>query len=372
MKRFAKLGAVVLAAAMALGTMAFAPAQFIPAEISENESDYNWGNAPSFISFSGSVAYMEETAFGMRIRVRHEQGSEMDFMVNHLTHFMGDDIEVDSLVTGFYDAHGIAPMIYPPQHTMRLITVNMETSVVLDRFEALESFDGSQNQFLSHSNQLILNINENTPIYLQDGQNVRTLVATGESSHETVADFINNRKLVVTYSLANFMMPAGTIPADPTLTVTVLFEQAVALPDMGLSLGLDTGYDADNDDPIDWQYNYGITVNGRFVDALWQEVDGGFYVPFRAVVNLLGFGATVGWDDETRSVTVYNGTNVIYTSIGSSEFRIGNETVTLQHPAIIINDRTYVPFQFFSQVFGMNNAWMSGGQIFIDNEEIMN
>ena len=369
MKRFTKFTAALLIVAMAAVSMAFAPGsnQYI-------QSYEGMEQNPSYISFTGTVTNIYETAWeDTMISVENEEGNVMNFIKDHLTHLMGGELEVGATVTGFYYAYGIAPMIYPPQHLMRVIAVDMEASIVVDRFEVLEGFDGSRDSFLSHSNQLILNISDDTPIYLADGQNVREIVAEEDAYFTTVADFINNRLLVVTHTLANFMMPAGTIPADPTLTVTVLFEQAVHLPGFGLDLdgGFDLGFDADFEDGIDWVYNYGISVNGRMVDALWQYVDGAYYVPFRAVVNLLGFGATVDWDDASRSITVFNGTSTIYITISSSDFRVANETVTLNHPAIIIDDRTYVPFQFFSYVFGMNNAWMSGGQVFIGNEEVM-
>jgi len=94
-------------------------------------------------------------------------------------------------------------------------------------------------------------------------------------------------------------------------------------------------------------------------------------VPFRAVVNLLRFGSTVTWDGDTRGITVFNGTDTISFAIGDSAFQVGNAEVTLSHPAILFYDTTYVPFQFFSKVFGVNNAYMHEGQIVIDNGELM-
>jgi len=328
--------------------------------------DFFGESLPTFLSFTGEIVDMSETDWGKHIRVQNEEGSVAVFATDHNTHFMGEELALGMSATGFYPSEGIMLMIYPPQYPTRLVTVGMEHSVVLDRFEMV---DGNEEIFWSISNQLVLNISGDTPIFLQDGQDVRELVAAGETLSDTVADFINGRKLVVTHSIANRMMPAGTIPADPYLTVTVLFEEAVHLPGMSLDLGFDFGYDGD--DQIEFMYNYGISVEGRMVDALWQEVDGGFYVPFRAIVNLLRFGPTVEWHDETRSISVYNGSHQIHFALNSNEFTVGDAVVSLNHPAILIGNTTYVPFQFFSQVFGMNNAWMHAGQVFIDNYEVM-
>ena len=360
MKKFKRFGAFALGAIMtftALPLTAFA----------HNDEGLEMGILelmPTYLSFTGSIVDMTINDWGMHIRVESETGGVAVFATDHNTHFMGAALEMGQVITGFYYSRNPIPMIYPPQYPVRVITSDIEHAVVIDRFHAVYGM-GLENTFSSQSNHLTLNIADDTPIILQDGQNVRALVGAGETLYDSVAEFISGRKLVVTHSIANRMMPAGTIPADVHLSVTVLFEEAVHLGGMGMGLGLDF------DDQIEWAYNYGISVEGRMVDALWQEVDGGFYVPFRAIVNLLRFGATVGWDDETRSITVENGTDTIAFAVGSNEFRVGEETVTLTHPAILIRNTTYVPFQFFSQVFGMNNAWMSGGQVFIDNYEMM-
>ncbi|MCL2168421.1 MAG: copper amine oxidase N-terminal domain-containing protein [Defluviitaleaceae bacterium] len=373
MKKFKRIGAVALAAAITLAATGFLVID--PVEISEDSTsgyDYEWTmpQIPTFMSFNGNIVeidseWVEDTT---RILVQNEHGSTMNFIVDFNTFIRdGEELEIGQNITGFYYSMAAAILIYPPQHPVRFIATT-DTSVAMDRFEVMEMYGNNDTlSLISHGNDFILNISDDTPIHLQDGQNVREIL-----EGRTLADFLNNRMLIVTHGPLNRAMIPGTIPGiDEELTVTVLFELAVHLPgliDFEL-IDFDLGF-ADPE-PIQFVYNYGISVEGRMVDALWREIDGGFYVPFRAVVNLLRFGPTVSWDDESRSITVENGTELIAFSVGSNEFRVGERVVTLDHPALLVVDTTYVPFQFFSQVFGVNNAWMSGGQIFIDNEEIM-
>jgi len=313
---------------------------------------------PSYQYATGVVTYIAKTEGEItRIRLRVEEDIYVDFNKDHLTHVMGADIAIGDTVKGFYNAMLPTPMIWPPQYTARvLINENTQEESALfnfvGRFELLDEMS-----FISESgNGLILNIGDDTPLYYADGTSVRDNLYG-----RTLQEVLDGRTLVVSYTLSNRAMIAGTMPSDRALSVVVLFERAVTLPGINLDL---TGGSI-------WAYNYGISVNGRMLDALWHYQDGGFFVPFRAVVNMLGFGNTINWDDETREITVFNGTHEIRLSIGADTFTVGETEVVLSNPAILVNDTTYVPFKFFQVVFGMNNAWMSGGQIFIDNEEVM-
>ncbi|MCL2350414.1 MAG: copper amine oxidase N-terminal domain-containing protein [Defluviitaleaceae bacterium] len=312
---------------------------------------------PVYSSFAGQITEIAETDDGRQfVHVENGYGAVTVFVKDFLTYVQGGELAVGDNVRGYYNINLPTVMIFPPQYHARAIVNNGETGQFIGLFTSLY-----ENSMIS-GNDFILNFNENTQVHLQDGQNVRQILEEGQ----TLQEFMNNRTLFVNYTLQNRMMPPGTMPADPTLSVVVLFERAVHLPGMGLDLGLDFGLEQ-----IEWTDNHGISVNGRMLDATWQEVNGGFYVPFRAVVNMLGHGETIGWDAASRSITVSNGAHNIRFAIGSYEYHVGEIALVLSHPAILIDDTTYVPFMFFRDVFGMNNAWMSGGQIFIDNYEIM-
>ncbi|MCL2353356.1 MAG: copper amine oxidase N-terminal domain-containing protein [Defluviitaleaceae bacterium] len=363
MKKFKKIAAIALGGVMTLSALmpAFAYQYDAPEEA---YGEYEQAKANS-LSFSGEIVDIREYDEIAYITVNHAEGGTMVFVKNHLTFILGEqELEVGQHIAGHYYAGGIAPLIYPPQHTARLIVNNKDAeNVRIDRFEVME---GNNHTLMSAGGNFMLVVNENTPIYLQDGQNVRKLLEEGQ----TVLDFLDGRILVVTYGPTSRAMIPQTIPgSDTQLSVTVLFEKAVHLPGMGLDLGdFELGYLglADGTEPI-FVENYGILVEGRMVDALWRYIDGGFYVPFRAVVNLLRFGHTIGWD--AGHITVNNGEADIAFSINSKYFVVGGETITLDHPALLINETTYVPLNFFREVFGVNNAYIHEGQVTINNDD---
>ncbi|MCL2575317.1 MAG: copper amine oxidase N-terminal domain-containing protein [Defluviitaleaceae bacterium] len=315
---------------------------------------------PDYHNFSGVVTEVTEMEHITRVRLENAEGGITDFNIDHMTHIMGETPTIGDNVQGFFNIMLPAIMIYPPQYTARVL-INGEQEAM---FTFVGQFEVAENgSFISDSDMgLVLNINDETPITLPNGENVREIL--GE---QTLEEFLNGRTLAVNYTLSNRAMIPGTMPADPTLSVVVLYVHAVTLP--GLVGDFDLGFD--NEDGNMWAYNYGISVNGRMLDALWHYQDGGYFVPFRAVVNMLGFGASVTWDDETRHIGVSNGTHEIRFAVGSDSFIVGEMDVVLSHPAILVDATTYVPFKFFQDVFGMNNAWMHAGQIFIDNEETM-
>jgi len=298
------------------------------------ENDFAALVTPEYRSFTGVVTDITTNLNDMpRIRVEYGEYGIMDFNVDHLTHIVGAEIQIGDTVKGFYDTSVPVIMIWPPQYTARVL-VNAPQ-------------DGVDTAIVVNNQDFVLDITDATPIHFADGINVREALYG-----RTLEEVLNNRTLLITSD------------AEGIKSVVVLFERAVHLPGLGLDIDpLDPGYGY----AIEWEYNYGISVNDRMLDTLWHYQDGGFFVPFRAVVNMLGYGNTIEWLAETREVTVFNGTHDIRIAIDSGRFMVGDVEMVLSHPAILVGSLTYVPFRFFSDVFGVSNAWMSAGQIFIDN-----
>lgn len=79
-------------------------------------------------------------------------------------------------------------------------------------------------------------------------------------------------------------------------------------------------------------------------------------LPVRFVAEALG--ATVGWDAATSTATVTGSSGtVIEITIGASEAKINGESVTLDAPAFIENDRTYLPVRFVAEALGAYVGW---------------
>lgn len=106
-------------------------------------------------------------------------------------------------------------------------------------------------------------------------------------------------------------------------------------------------------------YDTGITVmvDGNKVQFDQQPViaDDRTLVPVRAIFEALG--AEVDWVADTRTVVSTKDENKCELVIDSNEMKVGDETVTLDVPAMIINDRTLVPVRAISEAYGCNVEW---------------
>lgn len=78
-------------------------------------------------------------------------------------------------------------------------------------------------------------------------------------------------------------------------------------------------------------------------------------VPLRVVSEKLG--ATVEWDGKFKIVTIKRITTIITIKIGNSFAYKGSERKTLDQPAVIVEDRTFVPLRFVSEAFGATVDW---------------
>lgn len=78
-------------------------------------------------------------------------------------------------------------------------------------------------------------------------------------------------------------------------------------------------------------------------------------VPLRKIFEALG--ATVEWDDPTRTVTSTKGNTTIKVKIDSKTMTVNGKSVTLDVPAMIIGGRTLVPVRAISESFGCQVGW---------------
>ena len=113
-----------------------------------------------------------------------------------------------------------------------------------------------------------------------------------------------------------------------------------------------------------------IKVDGRMVDFREDQppviMNDRLYVPLRRVLEQMG--ATVGWNAETKTVTVNSDNNVVilelvidsteitkytFTSVQHAE----KETITSDVAPVIVNDRTMLPIRVVAESIGATVEW---------------
>jgi len=324
---------------------------------------------PMFMSLTGEVTEISHPEFAQSIiHVQVDESSAL-FLTNYNTYVLGAEVAVGDTITGYFLANAPMVMIYPPQYTVQLIVNGEFNNVKLDRFAVSENVE---NAMVSSDGMLQINLSE---INTEDG--TKLLLQDGEVFEIDSLEDINNRKLVVVYDISTRSIPAITTPS----LVVVLFELVTTLPQ---TITPEELAQVDPNEYIVFEHEYtpefeftannGIFINGELLDGVtWEQIDGLFYVPLRAVAEALG--ATVTWDYDYHRVSVDSPNGVIAFAPGDSSFMLDGEAVTIGDPAqtsLLVEERTYVPIRFFRDVFGMNNAYMHAGEAQINNEEPMN
>ncbi len=91
-------------------------------------------------------------------------------------------------------------------------------------------------------------------------------------------------------------------------------------------------------------------------------------VPLRAIFETMG--ATVDWNNDTRTVTAARGDVTISLAIGSDQLYVNGEAKTLDVPAEIINGSTMVPARAVAEAFGCEVNWNNDARrVYIEEAE---
>lgn len=102
-----------------------------------------------------------------------------------------------------------------------------------------------------------------------------------------------------------------------------------------------------------------VVVNGdrvNFPDAEpFIDGNGRTQVPVRFVSEALG--ASVGWDGDTKTVTISQGSKKIEVVIGKMDYTINGEKSEMDTEALLKEDRTFVPVRFVSEGLGAKVDW---------------
>jgi flavodoxin len=84
-------------------------------------------------------------------------------------------------------------------------------------------------------------------------------------------------------------------------------------------------------------------------------------LPVRAVVEEIG--GTVGWNGDTKEVTLTYGADAITLTIDSTAAYLNGTLNTLDTAPTIINERTMLPIRFIAESFGFDVVWEQSEQL---------
>ena len=246
-------------------------------------------------------------------------------------------------------SYDVATFSVPPHATPDNIVVMYEIAVTLpqeipfsvmsERFTLVEdSTVGDVFSMISLDGKLIIHINDETPIFFEDGVDVYDLLEEGQ----TLAELMDGRMLVVSYDITTRSIPPQTAPTN----IIIMYETALPLPAEVFEL------------------NGEIVVNGEIIDAPAPYLkDGVIMVPIRAVAEALDY--EVEWDNEAWGVSVGTAINLW---IGKDEYVFAKMApISLGIAPELKDSRTFVPMSFFSEVMSDYSAYAFEGQIVILN-----
>lgn len=102
-----------------------------------------------------------------------------------------------------------------------------------------------------------------------------------------------------------------------------------------------------------------LSIDGRELqtDVPPVIVDGRTLVPVRAIFE--SFGASVMWDDATKTVTADRSGEIISLTLNSDTAYVNGQSYTLDVPAQSVDGRTMVPARFVAEQFDCDVLWDS-------------
>ena len=113
-------------------------------------------------------------------------------------------------------------------------------------------------------------------------------------------------------------------------------------------------------DPVELKMTVGktdYTLNGeqKTMDVAPVIINDRTMLPVRYVAEALG--AEIAWDGATSTATLTTADTVIVITVGAATATVNGESVTLDSPAVIVSDRSFMPVRFVAETLGATVAW---------------
>jgi len=106
-----------------------------------------------------------------------------------------------------------------------------------------------------------------------------------------------------------------------------------------------------------------VTVNGQPLPPYPPAIErhGRVLVPMRGVLESLG--ATVWWQDATRTVTATRGDRTVQMTVNQPMAYVNGQPLALGVPPMLVRGVTYMPLRFPAQALGASVTWHPGRQV---------
>ncbi len=183
----------------------------------------------------------------------------------------------------------------------------------------------------STSSAIVTKLNQGTVVTLLDIEGEWYKVKTAEGSAGYVAAYLAEASTAAAPQTTPATPPVETPSPTPTLTPPANTGAASG----ELAVFLDSK-------PLNFEVAPMIE-NGRTL------------VPLRAIFEAMG--ATVEWNDATKTVIATKGNNYLVLTIGSTEPTVNGAVWPIDVPAKIVKDRTMAPLRFVGEAFGGQVDW---------------
>ena len=109
-----------------------------------------------------------------------------------------------------------------------------------------------------------------------------------------------------------------------------------------------------------------VSVDESNPDVFPKLLNDRTMVPIRFIAEALG--ATVGYDDATRAITINMGDSTVALQIGSDQMLVNGNAITLDSPAFEENGRTYVPVRAVSEGLGQKVTFIPDDIVIIGDK----
>ncbi|MDP3486560.1 MAG: DUF3798 domain-containing protein, partial [Bacillota bacterium] len=108
-----------------------------------------------------------------------------------------------------------------------------------------------------------------------------------------------------------------------------------------------------------------LMFDGRYITMDVPPIiqSGRTLVPFRLLFEALG--ASVGWNEATKTVTGTKGSTTVSLVIGSTNATVNGQAVKLDVAPTIMNGRTLVPVRFVSENLGADVTWVPSQNVVV-------